>query len=87
MKPYPVMMNLDGKQVVVVGGGRVALRKIKSLLLSGAEVVVISPDVVNELRELATRGRSHGFLNGFMSYSWTGTQMRSWFSVPPTRVR
>ena len=87
MKPYPVMMNLDGKQVVVVGGGRVALRKIKSLLLSGAEVVVISPDVVNELRELATKGTITWIPERFHELLLTGTQMRSWFSVPPTRVR
>ncbi len=52
MKPYPVMMNLEGKQVVVVGGGRVAFRKISSLLDSGANVAVISPKLVDELTEL-----------------------------------
>ncbi len=53
MKPYPVMMNLEGKLVVVVGGGRVALRKIKSLLASGAQVIVISPEVESELKQIA----------------------------------
>lgn len=52
MKPYPVMMNLQGKQVVVVGGGRVALRKILSLLDSGANVAVISPELTHELLAL-----------------------------------
>jgi precorrin-2 dehydrogenase/sirohydrochlorin ferrochelatase len=52
MKPYPVMMNLQGKQVVVVGGGRVALRKIVSLLDSGANVAVISPKLIDELLAL-----------------------------------
>lgn len=52
MKPYPVMMNLEGKQAVVVGGGRVALRKITGLLDSGATVAVISPELVEELKAL-----------------------------------
>lgn len=51
MKPYPVMMNLQDKQVVVVGGGKVAFRKTIGLLDSGANVVVISPDLVDELHE------------------------------------
>ncbi|MDQ7785467.1 MAG: bifunctional precorrin-2 dehydrogenase/sirohydrochlorin ferrochelatase [Desulfomonilaceae bacterium] len=57
MKPYPVMMNLDGKAVIVVGGGRVALRKIKSLLAGGARVIVISPELETELEELAAGDR------------------------------
>ena len=52
MKPYPVMMNLQDKQVVVVGGGRVAYRKTIGLLDSGANVAVISPELVEELQEL-----------------------------------
>ncbi|MGD9819787.1 MAG: bifunctional precorrin-2 dehydrogenase/sirohydrochlorin ferrochelatase [Desulfomonilaceae bacterium] len=52
MKPYPVMMNLQGKQVVVVGGGRVAHRKVTGLLDSEANVAVISPDLVEELHQL-----------------------------------
>lgn len=51
MKPYPVMMNLQDKQVVVVGGGKVAFRKTIGLLDSGANVVVISPELVDELHE------------------------------------
>ncbi|HEL1643552.1 TPA: bifunctional precorrin-2 dehydrogenase/sirohydrochlorin ferrochelatase [Streptococcus suis] len=42
---YPVMINIKGKKVVVVGGGKVASRKIKGLLDEGALVTVISPDL------------------------------------------
>ncbi len=55
MKPYPVMMNLEAKPVIVAGGGRVALRKIKSLLSAGARVIMISPEVEDELKDLAGR--------------------------------
>ncbi len=53
MKPYPLMMNLDGKPVIVVGGGKVALRKIKSLLECGACVTVIAPDLETEQARMA----------------------------------
>lgn len=57
MRPYPVMMNLDGKQVVVVGGGNVALRKTISLIESGAWITVISPQLHDELRRLFDTGK------------------------------
>lgn len=56
MKPYPVMMNLSGRQVIVVGGGRVAARKVANLLESGARVTVISPELGAQLEELAESG-------------------------------
>lgn len=40
---YPVMLNVQGKKCVVVGGGHVALRKAVKLFESGANVTVISP--------------------------------------------
>ncbi len=45
MKLYPIMMNLEGKRVVVVGGGSVAARKVSSLLESGAVPAIISPEL------------------------------------------
>ena len=56
MRPYPIMMNLEGKQIIVVGGGRVALRKINGLRESGACITVISPKLENELKKLAENG-------------------------------
>ncbi|WP_040205389.1 NAD(P)-binding protein [Neobacillus jeddahensis] len=53
---YPIMVRLDGKIVVVVGGGRVAERKISSLLDTGARVVVISPSATDEIQRLSLEG-------------------------------
>src|SRR5258708_6099784 len=52
---YPIM--LDGSKVtaLVVGGGAVALRKIRALLDGGVHVAVIAPEVNSELRLLAER--------------------------------
>ena len=46
---YPVMMNIQNKPVVVIGGGKVAARKIKTLLSEGAKVTVISPELNEEI--------------------------------------
>ena len=40
---YPIFLNLKGRRCVVVGGGKIALRKVKMLLDCGARVTVISP--------------------------------------------
>ncbi len=54
---YPISLNISGKRCVVVGGGQVALRKVRALLERRANVEVISPDFCSELNELAESGR------------------------------
>jgi precorrin-2 dehydrogenase / sirohydrochlorin ferrochelatase len=54
---YPVQLNLDGVSCVVVGGGKVAARKIKQLLQSGAKIVIISPAVTAEITQWENEGR------------------------------
>ena len=40
---YPLFLDLTGQPVVVIGAGKIAARKIRSLLAAGARVTVISP--------------------------------------------
>ena len=47
---YPVNLVLTGKRCLVVGGGKVALRKVEGLLACGADVTVIAPDVHPDLQ-------------------------------------
>lgn len=47
---FPVMLRLEGRRVVVVGGGEVATRKVRALLDAGAQVEVIAPEVSGELQ-------------------------------------
>ena len=54
---YPLLLELEGRPVVVVGGGVVGERKVEGLLAVGAAVTVVSPDVTPALSALAEAGR------------------------------
>lgn len=54
---YPVFLNLKRKKVVVIGGGKVAERKILALLKTGAEVKVISPDITDKIKRERIKNR------------------------------
>ncbi len=53
---YPLSLKISGKRCVVVGGGEVARRKVRTLLEYGANVEVISPDPCRELNKLGGAG-------------------------------
>lgn len=50
---YLAGLHLAGRRVVVVGGGRVAARRIPPLLESGADLVVVSPRIEPSIEALA----------------------------------
>ena len=54
---YPMALRLDGRRVLVVGGGAVATRRMPALLAAGAVVEVVSPELTPALRALADQGR------------------------------
>ncbi len=54
---YPVNLLVTGRRCVVVGAGRIAARKIESLLEAGADVTVVAPDVGETVRAWAAEGR------------------------------
>ena len=57
MDPYLLGLRLEGRRVLVVGGGAVATRRIPALLDAGADVVLVSPAVTASLEDLAASGR------------------------------
>jgi precorrin-2 dehydrogenase / sirohydrochlorin ferrochelatase len=54
---YPVILRLEGKTVVIVGGGKVAERKITGLLGTGAVLIVVSPEASDEIQRLNREGK------------------------------
>src|ERR1700683_4117799 len=57
MDPYLLGLRLQGRRVVVVGGGAVASRRIPALLDAGAEILLVSPKATASLEDLAAAGR------------------------------
>lgn len=49
MKYYPVCLDIRNRDCLVVGGGAVAFRKVKTLLACGASVTVVSPAFTSDL--------------------------------------
>ncbi|MBG9451188.1 siroheme synthase [Cytobacillus firmus] len=56
MNYFPLLMNLDYKKVVIVGGGHVARQKAEALLSTKAQVTVISPEVTEKLQQYIHEG-------------------------------
>jgi uroporphyrin-III C-methyltransferase/precorrin-2 dehydrogenase/sirohydrochlorin ferrochelatase len=54
---YPLALRLEGRRVLVVGGGAVATRRLPALLAAGAEVVLVAPELTPALRAHADAGR------------------------------
>lgn len=50
-KFYPIYLDVKGKRCVIVGGGKVAYRKVCSLKDAGADVIVVSPDICPEMAD------------------------------------
>lgn len=58
MKVYPInLIGLQNHLTLVIGGGKVAARKVTGLLEAGAQVKVISPAVEPEIADLVRQGR------------------------------
>jgi siroheme synthase-like protein len=53
---YPILLNIQGKKCLVVGGGEVALRKAQMLVEHGATVEIVSPTFCPELNQLVKDG-------------------------------
>jgi siroheme synthase-like protein len=57
MPLFPAFIDLKDKEVLVVGGGKVATRKVQKLLPFGAKIEVVSPRITKELQGLFLAGR------------------------------
>jgi precorrin-2 dehydrogenase/sirohydrochlorin ferrochelatase len=53
---FPINLDVRHRKCLVVGGGKVAERKVGSLLSCDAKVRVISPKLTNDLKKLADKG-------------------------------
>jgi len=56
MDPYLLGLRLQGRRVLVVGGGALATRRVPALLDAGADILLVSPSVTTSLEGLAAAG-------------------------------
>ena len=70
MNLYPVFLRLEGRRVLLVGGGTVAAGKLDGLLAAGAEVTVVAPDVRPELLRPGVRIEQRAFVPGDVDGAW-----------------
>ncbi|KAA1419940.1 bifunctional precorrin-2 dehydrogenase/sirohydrochlorin ferrochelatase [Mumia zhuanghuii] len=72
--PYPSGLILAGRRVVIVGGGRVAARRLQAFIDAGAAVTVVSPEVDPAVREAANAGTvtllEREYAPGDLSAAW-----------------
>ncbi len=72
--PYPSGLRLQGRRVLVVGGGHVAQRRVPRLLAAGADVVVVSPETTPAVEGLAGAGeitwRKRGYEPADIDDAW-----------------
>lgn len=57
MDLFPIYLKLEGRRVLIVGGGNVGLEKITTLSTSGAHLRVVAPLAVDAVKQLADEGR------------------------------
>ena len=51
MQNYPIFVDLKQQACLVVGGGPVALRKIRLMISAGAQITVIAPEICSDLEQ------------------------------------
>jgi uroporphyrin-III C-methyltransferase/precorrin-2 dehydrogenase/sirohydrochlorin ferrochelatase len=77
---YPLFLKLTERQVLVVGGGAVAERKVAALLEAEAVVRIVAPEATPALRDLAAGGRVAWLARAFVEADADG----AWLIVAAT---
>jgi precorrin-2 dehydrogenase/sirohydrochlorin ferrochelatase len=77
---FSIELNLDGRNVLVVGGGRIALRKVKTLLPTGARITVVAPQFDPEFSHVIANGTEQSMVTMF-SRPYATDDLRGIFMV------
>ncbi|MGH2920072.1 MAG: precorrin-2 dehydrogenase/sirohydrochlorin ferrochelatase family protein [Solirubrobacteraceae bacterium] len=72
---YIACLKLSGRRCTVVGGGDIGLEKVEGLLACDADVTLIAPDAIEELRSLAAEGSIAWERRGYEAADLEGTFM------------
>ncbi|NPB07616.1 MAG: bifunctional precorrin-2 dehydrogenase/sirohydrochlorin ferrochelatase [Aquificae bacterium] len=75
MAYFPLFVDLSDKKVLVVGGGKVATRKVKNLLRFTGHVTVVSPKVSPAIKKLTEEGKVRWIRRRFRPVDLKGTDL------------
>jgi len=64
---FPAFLDLRGRSCLVVGGGDVAIRKVRMLTAAGAVITIVAPKISDRLIEFASREGHHLVKRDFRS--------------------
>jgi siroheme synthase-like protein len=67
---YPAFLRLNGRKVLLIGGGRVAANKLHGLLQEGARVTVVAPEIRSELDLPGVRLERRPFSDRDLDGAW-----------------
>jgi siroheme synthase-like protein len=54
---YPIYLDIEDRDVLIVGGGNVCARKAETMMKYGARVTIVSPEVTGEIEQWEREGR------------------------------
>jgi precorrin-2 dehydrogenase / sirohydrochlorin ferrochelatase len=54
---YPIYIDIEDRDVVIIGGGNVCARKAETMMKYGANVTIVSPELTDEIEEWAREGK------------------------------
>jgi siroheme synthase-like protein len=72
---YPAFIDITGKKCLIIGGGKVAERKVAMLLRFGARIVVVSPVMSKQLMKLGEEGKIESFQRTYVEKDLSGTAL------------
>ncbi len=75
MNTFPLFFKLEGAQVLIVGGGDVALRKADLLSRAGAAITVLAPDICPELQALLSEDKHQLHVKNYDKSYMTGARI------------
>jgi len=74
MKYYPVFLDLRGARILFIGGTEAIVAKLRLALKTVAELVVVSAEADEQIRQWASDGRLHWRARDFESADLTGAR-------------
>lgn len=75
MKSFPMFLRMDGRRVVIVGGGEQAAQKTRLMLKTDAQIDIVAPELDDELTAIVATGRARHIKGPISSEIFRGTAL------------